>query len=270
MTGDEEAAAAHQAQRPAAQDLAAQMAAAQMAAAQMAAREPAARTPPSRRAALLIALWDMAAPAALYYGLRADGISMFAALLAGAALPALSFALQWIRRRHLDALGMFGAGMMLLGVAASLIGGGARLLLARDGWVTAVAGLWFAGSARARRPLVYSSAQPLLEGRFRSDGTPWEVLWADHPAFRRIWRVSTVIWGTAMLGDAAARIVMAYVLPVDAVPALNALLWPITLVALQVVNGAYYEIAGLWRITSGKARSGGEGAVPPPATRPKQ
>ena len=42
---------------------------------------------------------------------------------------------------------------------------------------------------------------------------------------------------------------MAYTLPVDAVPALGAVLWPVTLVLLQVVNGVYCEVAGLWRIT---------------------
>lgn len=210
----------------------------------------------SRRATLLIALWDIGAPTALYYGLRAAGVSVFSALLAGAILPALSTAAQWIRRRHLDALGGFGAGMMLMSLIASVIGGSPRFLLARDGWVTGVGGLWFAGSARARRPLVFLSAQPLFDGRFRSDGTPWDVLWEHEPKFRRIWRVSTVIWGVTMLGDGAARIAMAYTLPIDSVPALSALLWPITIAFLQVVNGAYYEIAGLWRITSGRVRTG--------------
>lgn len=213
----------------------------------------------SRRTMLLIALWDIAAPTALYYGLRASGVSVFAALLASAALPALSTLAQWIRERHLDALGVFGAAMLLMSLAASLIGGSPRFLLTRDGWVTAIGGLWFAGSARARRPLVYLSAQVLFDGRFRSDGTPWEVLWEHEPRFRRIWRVSTVIWGVTMLGDAAARIAMAYTLPVDSVPALSGLLWPITLGLLQVINGGYYEIAGLWKITSGKLRSGDYG-----------
>lgn len=217
----------------------------------------------SRRAMLLIALWDVAAPTALYYGLRSAGASVFTALLASSLLPALSTAAQWIRQRHLDSLGLFGAAMMLMSVAASLVAGSPRFLLARDGWVTALGGLWFAGTARARRPLVYVSSQPLLEGRFRSDGTPWEVLWEHEPRFRRIWRVSTIVWGLAMLGDAAARIAMAYTLPVDSVPALTGLLWPVTIGFVLVVNGAYYEIAGLWRITSGAVRSGDYSSVIP-------
>ncbi|MFI1521962.1 hypothetical protein [Kitasatospora cineracea] len=48
-------------------------------------------------------------------------------------------------------------------------------------------------------------------------------------------------------------------LPVDAVPGLGALLWPVTLVLLQLVNGVYYEVAGLWRLTAGTATRSPQG-----------
>ncbi|MEU3370380.1 VC0807 family protein [Streptomyces sp. NPDC006660] len=206
---------------------------------------------PSGRRVLLGVLGDIVVPIALYYGLRAAGVSVFAALLAGALLPALTTAAQWLRTRSVEGMAGFVAGTMMLGVAAALIGGSPRFLLAKDGWLTGAAGLWFLISIRARRPLLFHGGRPLLEGRFRSDGTSWDVLWEREPAFRRIWRVSTAIWGVAMLLDAAARVVMAYTLPVDTVPGLGALLWPVTLLLLQVVNGVYYEVSGLWRLTSG-------------------
>lgn len=53
-----------------------------------------------------------------------------------------------------------------------------------------------------------------------------------------------------MLLDAVVRVVMAYTLPMDLVPGLGAVLWPVTLVLLQLVNGVYYEVAGLWRLTA--------------------
>ncbi|MER6301597.1 VC0807 family protein [Kitasatospora sp. NPDC001539] len=206
---------------------------------------------PSGRRLLLGVLRDVAVPIALYYGLRAAGASVFVALLAGALLPAVTTAVQWWRTRSLEGMAGFVAGTMLLGVAAALVSGSPRFLLAKDGWLTGVAGLWFLISIRARRPLLFHGGRPFLEGRFRSDGTSWDVLWEREPAFRRIWRVSTAIWGVAMLLDAVVRVVMAYVLPVDLVPGLGALLWPVTLLLLQVVNGVYYEVAGLWRLTSG-------------------
>lgn len=213
---------------------------------------PGAPVRPSGRRVVLGVVWDVVVPVALYYGLRAAGVSVFAALLAGAVLPAVTTVVQWLRTRSLEGMAGFVAGIMLLGVAAALVGGSPRFLLAKDGWVTGVAGVWFLVSVRARRPLLFHGGRPLLEGRFRSDGTSWDVLWEREPAFRRIWRISTAIWGAAMLLDAAVRVVMAYTLPVDLVPGLGALLWPVTLVVLQLVNGIYYQAAGLWRLTSGR------------------
>lgn len=197
----------------------------------------------------LVLLVDMALPVGLYYGLRSVGVGTYPALLVSALVPLLSAVVQFLRERRLDAMAVFVAVVILVGLAASLISGSARFVLAKDGWVTGAAGLWFLATVRARRPLAFVGARPLLEGRFRSDGTSWDVLWEEFPKFRRIWRVSTAIWGVAMIVDGLLRVLMAYTLPVDAVPGLGGLLWPVTLVLLQVVNGVYYEFAGLWRIT---------------------
>lgn len=221
-----------------------------------------------RRAGILLGV-DLVLPIGMYYGLRAFGLSSYAALLVSALVPLVSAAVQFRRDRRLDGMAAFVAGVMLLGLAASLFSGSTRFMLVKDGWVTGAAGLWFLGTVWARRPLAFEGARPLLEGRFRSDGTSWDVLWERSARFRRIWRVSTAIWGVAMVLDGVIRVVMAYTLPVDAVPGLNGLLWPVTLVLLQVVNGVYYEVAGLWRITrpegpEGPADSAGSADEEPP------
>jgi hypothetical protein len=198
---------------------------------------------------LLLLVADVALPVGMYYALRALGASSYLALLVSALVPLVSAGVQFRRERRLDGMAAFVGGVMLLGLAASLVTGSARFMLVKDGWVTGAAGVWFLATVKARRPLVFEGARPLLEGRFRSDGTSWDVLWERSPKFRRIWRVSTVIWGGAMILDGVIRVVMAYTLPVDTVPALGGLLWPVTLVLLQLVNGVYYEFAGLWQIT---------------------
>ena len=219
-----------------------------------------------KRSALVL-LADIALPIGLYYGLRAAGLSSYLALIISALVPLLSAGIQFLVARKRDGMAVFVASVIVLGLVASLISGSTRFVLAKDGWVTGVAGLWFFGTIWARRPLAFVGARPFLEGRFRSDGTSWDVLWEESARFRRIWRVSTAIWGTAMILDGAVRVVMAYTLPVDAVPALGGLLWPVTLVLLQVVNGVYYEVAGLWGITRRTAGPESEGARPT-AVRP--
>jgi hypothetical protein len=83
-------------------------------------------------------------------------------------------------------------------------------------------------------------------------GTPaarsWDQLWDQVPPFRHVWRVTTVIWGAAMLTDAVTRITMAWTLPVDTVPALGAALWPATFILLQVITNVYFHRTGLWAI----------------------
>jgi hypothetical protein len=73
-------------------------------------------------------------------------------------------------------------------------------------------------------------------------------LWDSVPRFRRIWRICTVIWGCALLVDAAIRVAMAYTLPIGLVPALSGALWPVTFIGLQVITNIYFYRAGLWSI----------------------
>ncbi|MEZ0089701.1 VC0807 family protein [Streptacidiphilus sp. EB129] len=216
-------------------------------------RSPAGAAPSGRRTAVVL-LIDVALPIGTYYGLRAAGVSVFLALVISAVVPLVSALVQFRRERRWDGMAAFVAAIMLAGMAASLVSGSTRFLLAKDGWLTGAAGLWFLASIRASRPLAFHGARPFLEGRFRSGGISWDVLWEQEPRFRHIWRVSTAIWAAAMILDGAARVVMAYSLPVDLVPALGGLLWPVTLVLLQVVTGVYYQVAGLWGFTSRSPR----------------
>jgi len=204
---------------------------------------------------------NLAAPIALYYGLRAVGVGIYPALIVGAVPPLLSALVQIIRRDRVDSLGLFMMTMMLLSAGVSLLTGSPRFLLAKDGWLTGVSGVWMLFSARSQRPFTFLFARPLLEGRKVFDpaarrwaaptGESWDAVWERSPRFRRIWRVITVIWGAALLVDAAIRVVMAYTLPIDIVPGLGGALWPVTFVGLQVVANVYFWRAGFWHVLLG-------------------
>ena len=198
---------------------------------------------------------NLAAPIALFYSLRALGVGIYLALIVGAVAPALGAVVKLIRRERLDFLGLFMMTMLLLSAGVSLLTGSPRFLLAKDGWLTGVTGVWMLLSVRGQRPLTFLFARPLLEGvtgkMVGSAGASWDTLWECVPRFRQIWRLATMIWGLAFLVDAAIRIVMAYSLPVDLVPALGGALWPVTFVVLQVVTNVYFQRAGFWLILRG-------------------
>jgi intracellular septation protein A len=191
-------------------------------------------------------LFDMGAPIAMFYVLTAAGLSSFTSLLLSAVLPGLSTVYQVVRSRHLDALAVFMMGITIVTALASLVSGSPRFLLAKDGWVTGISGLWLLATTRANPPVVMMFARPLLEGRIGPNGESWSVLWDRLPGFRRIWRVASVVWGVATILDAVVRFVMAYTLPVEVVPALNGAQYAVLFVVLQVVTNVYYFRAGLY------------------------
>ncbi|WP_431878786.1 VC0807 family protein [Amycolatopsis sacchari] len=210
-------------------------------------RHPAARArlPRRLRQGAVLAV-DIAAPIAAYYVLRAAGASVYVALLVSAVLPAVSTGVQLLRGRKLDQLGLFMAVMTLLSAGVATISGDDQFLLAKDGWLTTVTGIWMLATTRAHRPFVYHFARVLLEGRVGPGGERWESLWQRLPRFRRFWRVANVIWGTATLLDAGVRVAMAYTLPVNVVPALNGLQYGVLFVILQLATNIYYFRVGLF------------------------
>ena len=118
-----------------------------------------ARTVLSGRAPL-IAVLDVVAPVGLYYGLRAAGAGIYLALLAGAVVPGISMMIRLVRGVAFDRLAVFVMTTMLIGVGVAVIAGSPRFLLAKEGWVTAVGGVWFLLSARGAQPLAFLYRAP--------------------------------------------------------------------------------------------------------------
>ncbi len=193
-------------------------------------------------------LLDLVVPLGLYYGLRAAGVGTYLALVIAAVVPAGLVLTRLIRSRRLDGLSLYVLAIMVLSTLVSVIAGSPRVLLAREGWLTGITGLWFIVSIRTRRPLAFLYTRPLLERRTgpRDRRLDWDDLWEAVPRFRRIWRVGSLLWGVGLLADAAVRVVMAYTLPVDAVPALGTVLYSVTALVLIVVTNVYYRLAGLY------------------------
>lgn len=200
-----------------------------------------------RKPWLTVAL-HLAVPVAIYYGLRAAGVSVYLALLADTLVSAAYTGVKLLRERRLDGLSAFFTAMLAVAVLVSLVSGDERLLLAKEGWVTAAAGLWFLASVRMSRPLAYLFTRPLLERRypFGPAREPWDVYWERLPRFRRIWRVSSVIWGVALLLDAAARVAIAYVLPADTVRVAGMLLYVAATVLTMIITNVHHVLSGLY------------------------
>jgi hypothetical protein len=212
----------------------------------LAATRPERERPRWRRPGLLWFAFDLLAPTALVYLLLWRGAGLYVALLASASLSAVSALVSYRRGTGNQRLAPYMLALALAGFAVALVTGSDRFLLAKESVLTATVGCWFLVSIWTARPLAYQFARPLLEGRFGNNGPAWELLWEREPRFRRIWRVSSAMWAVATLTDAVVRVVMAYTLPVPAVPALQTGLMIATTLLMQVVTGVYYARAGFW------------------------
>jgi hypothetical protein len=192
---------------------------------------------------------DVAAPLAVFYGLHAAGVGDVPALLASAVPPLLNAVLTAVRERRADPIALAVVAATLLSMLASLVGsGGPRELLARGVWLTAPFGLWLLASAFTRRPLCFAVTRSLLPNR----AGVMDRLWETDTRFRRAWRSITVVWGAVSLADSAARLVMAWTLPVALVPALDTALTVATIVALQPPTWFFLYRSGRWNDLFGR------------------
>lgn len=194
----------------------------------------------NRRMAVM-ALVDIVAPLAVYYGLRAFGVSAWQALLLGALVPAGRAVVSLVRHRRVEWLAVLVLVLIAASSATALLTGSPRFLLAKDGAITAALGLAVLASTAAARPAMFALGRVMVSEK---DAAAWDERWARIPRFRRVWRVVTVLWGLGLLLDAALRVVFAYTLPVDVVPALGAAQWLVLLVVLQVVSQLYLRRPG--------------------------
>jgi hypothetical protein len=146
-------------------------------------------------------------PAVAIQVLAHYGVPVLQAILWSALFPVAEIALNWRRSRRLDAIAAFALVFLGLSLATSALGGDARLALAKDSALTGVAGLVFLGSLLASRPLIFFVSRSYMAG---ATAEAWEERWAARPRFRSTMRVITLVWGLGLLGDAVARVILAY------------------------------------------------------------
>lgn len=188
---------------------------------------------------------SLAVPVLVYYALRAAGVGVYAALLVTGLLSAVPSIYQLVRRKTVGKIALYFSFMSIGALLISLVPGDERFLLAKGSVLTAATAGVFMVSLRSRRPIVFSLTRPLLEGRLNWP-SGWDALFDRSSRFRRMWRVSTVMWSCGLLADAAGRVVMAFTFPPDVVPALATALYVVTLVVLNVGVNLYYITCGVF------------------------
>ncbi|HZZ45349.1 MAG TPA: VC0807 family protein [Pseudonocardia sp.] len=186
------------------------------------------------RARLVRSLFiEVGLPVVGYYGARLVGLGDYAALLVATVLSGARLAWVALRDRKLDPFALFMLVLFGAGLALTFVTGDARLLLVKDVATGALAGLLFLGSALIGRPLTFYAAIRFA-GAAHADRI--RAGWA-HPLARRAFTRMTVVWGLGLLVDAAVRIAVIYLLPIDVAVGVSTVLMVITFGALIAWTG---------------------------------
>jgi hypothetical protein len=195
-------------------------------------------------------------PLVIYYGLRALGINAFTALILG-AVPIVGYQLyQLLRKRQLDVPAGCVLAVLAFSIGMAFITGEERFMLAKAGFFTAVIAGGFLVTLFLNKPVAYTIAAYLLK-RMEVPEAHLDFLWNSEPGYRRVWRISTLVWGLGILFNAAIILAMAYLLPVDIVPVLNTIVNFMVFVVLQLVTQYYYRKKGIWKLVFQKGKHGG-------------
>lgn len=156
-------------------------------------------------------------PIVLTNVLLANGVAAVPALVAGAIFPLGSNLFSLARTRRASVIGVITLAFIVLGAVSSLLSGDPRFTLAKNSAFTGVYGLIYLATLCVGKPLMFTLGRQFVAGNDPDKLAHWNGMW-QYPAFRRVQRLMTSVWGGVLLAEAAVRIALVYLtdLPVNA------------------------------------------------------
>ncbi len=173
------------------------------------------------------------------------------ALLVASIFPTLKSLYGVLRRRARDPISVLILAGLLFGLAALLVGGGAKLLLIRESLFTGAFGLACLVSllSRSRRPVMFYFGRFFAAGSDPVRRARFDQLW-QYASFRRVQRIMTLVWGLVFVGEFTVRVVLIYTVS------------PATVLAVSpIVLGSATLLTVLWTVRyAARARKAGAAA----------
>jgi hypothetical protein len=171
-----------------------------------------------------------------------SGVPPVEALAIAALFPFADLVLGFVRRRRADPIAVLSLIVIVAGVVTSGLTANPAFAVAKESLFTTVFGFVFLGSLFAPRPLIFELGRQYSTGNDPAAVAAWDARWAS-PTFRRVIRFMTMVWGWALLIEAAVRIAVAFTLPVATSTIVSPVLGFGVLGALLVWTSAYAKAA---------------------------
>jgi len=160
-------------------------------------------------------LLDIAAPFIAYALVHALGVRAFWALTAAGLAAGISTAVNTIRRKGIDAVGLLVIIEIAASLAVTIFVRDERLLLVRPSVYTAVAAVYLAISPWVGRPLTFAGSRHMAAKGGPARIAAFERAWENSAEFRRTHILVTLGFAFGLAADSVLRVVIVYSFPVD-------------------------------------------------------
>ena len=171
---------------------------------------------------------DLGPTLVAYYGLRAVGADTWVSMLGATIVSGLQTLYTAIRRGRLNAFSALMLVVFGVGFALTFLTGDPRLNILKDSAVTAGVGLLFLVTTLFGRPFIMQAAKAWSPDEAADIDRAWET----DPAVRHGYRLTSMVWGFGLLGEATLRVVLTFLLPVDVMVGLSNVLWIVAVLLL--------------------------------------
>ena len=196
-----------------------------------------------------IAVFDIAGPIIVQGVARNQGASLTVALAVSGAPPGAWILADMLWRGRVDAVGVFVLSSITLATLIGLATGSGRLYLLDGAILTGVFGLVCLGSLATPRPLMFHFALASNGGVESPRGRAFADRWR-YAAFRRVFVVMTVVWGTACIVQAAINAAIIEATSTDKAFVIN-----------KILPYLFLAVLGAWTLVYGvSAKRRGEAA----------
>jgi hypothetical protein len=170
---------------------------------------------PSSWALLRPYVIDILGPFVAYLLVHALGAPAIWAMTAAGTASALGTAINSIRKKGLDVLGLLVLIEIAGSVALSFYSGSAKFGLIRPSFYTAIAAIYLCISALVGRPLTYRGSRVMVARRGPARIAAYEKAWDNSAEFRRTHCFVTFAFGVCLAVDSVLRVIIVYHFDID-------------------------------------------------------
>ncbi|MFC4121807.1 VC0807 family protein [Nonomuraea zeae] len=153
---------------------------------------------------------DVVVPVVLYLLLKRAGLNDFWALTLAGLATGVAVAVNTIRRRKMDWIGLLVVLEIILSVVLLFVSDDPRVVAIKPSFYTALAGIFLGVTCFVGKPVIYQTARPLATRGDPRREAAYERAWETSLSFRRRQRLMTGTFAAFLLIESVLRVIVVY------------------------------------------------------------